>query len=249
MQKTKTVRAHKRKTATGKTVTVKQHTAKYDAAAEARKAFLADSRAGSELEALRERPTHGISVDDYKEWYHWDMIDDPQNPAALRVKESLTRKLGPEGYRAYEEKMTNSYSKKGHEKGFLGLTKELKPKSNPTWEHTTKLPRKHSAERPLDNRGAANLAGIQKKGLKVPAGFRYCDEPHSDDYDSFVAVDKRVINSLKRQIAGKRWKKIEAEDGSTHYRSPDKSVHVVVNDARAAIFYRENPIVLKKNKR
>lgn len=237
MQKTKTVRAHKRKTATGKTVTVKQHTAKYDVAAEARKAFLADSRAGSELQSLRERPTHGISADDYKEWYHWDTEDDPNNPAALRVKESLIRKMGPEGYRAYEEKMTNSYSKKGHEKGFLGLTKELKPKPNPTWEHTTKLPRKHSAERPLDNRGAANLAGITSSGLKMPKGFRYCDEGQSDDYDSFVATDKRAIGALKRQIAAKRWKSHE-NDGTTHFYSPDKTIHVVVNNDRASVFYR-----------
>lgn len=238
MQKTKTVRAHKRKTAKGKTVTVKQHTAKYDAAAEARRAFLSDSRAGSELQALRERPTtHGISAEDYQEWYHWDTEADPQNPAALRVREALVRKMGPEGYRAYEEKMTNSYSKKGHEKGFLGLEKELKPKPNPTWEHTTKLPRKHSAERPLSNRGAANLAGITNSGLKMPKGFRYCDEGQSDDYDSFVATDKRAIGALQRQIAAKRWKSHQNE-GTTHYYSPDKTIHVVVNGDRASVFYR-----------
>lgn len=237
MQKTKTVRAHKRTTATGKTVTVKQHTAKYDAAAEARKAFLADSRAGNEFQALRDRPTHGISEDDYREWYHWDTEEDPQNPAALRVKEALTRKLGAEGYKAYEEKMTNSYSKKGHEKGFLSLTKELRPKPNPTWEHTTKLPRKHSAERALSDKGTANLAGITSSGLKLSSSFRYCDDDYSDDYDSFVSTDKKSISALKRQISAKRWKSNET-DGTTHFHSPDKTVHVVVSKDRAAIFFR-----------
>lgn len=245
MQKTKTVRAHKRKTKSGKTVTVKQHTAKYDAAEAARKAFLKDSRAGSEYASIKDMPTHGISADDFKEWYHWDLDDDPNNEAALRVKEALVKKLGKKGYQDYEDKMTDSYTRRGHLSAFKKLEGMLKPKPNATYEHTTKLPRKHSAERPLSDRGAKNLEGIQGKGLKMPKGFKYNDEQHSDDYDSFVATDKRAINALKKQIAGKRWKKVEAEDGSVHFHSPDKSVHVVVNDQRAAIFYRENPVTAK----
>lgn len=248
MQKTKTVRTYKRKTKSGKTVTVKQHTAKYDAAEAARKAFLKDSRAGSEYASIKDMPMHGISADDFKEWYHWDLDDDPNNEAALRVKEALVKKLGKKGYQDYEDKMTDSYTRRGHLSAFKKLEGMLKPKPNTTYEHTTKLPRKHSAERPLSDRGAKNLEGIQGKGLKMPKGFKYNDEQHSDDYDSFVATDKRAINALKKQIAGKRWKKVEAEDGSVHFHSPDKSVHVVVNDQRAAIFYRENPVTAKPKK-
>ena len=48
MKKEKTIRSYKRKTKSGKTVTVKQHTAKYDAAEEMKKA-LAKKGAGEEL--------------------------------------------------------------------------------------------------------------------------------------------------------------------------------------------------------
>ena len=48
MKKEKTIRSYKRKTKGGKVVTVKQHTAKYDAAEEMKKA-LAKKGAGEEL--------------------------------------------------------------------------------------------------------------------------------------------------------------------------------------------------------
>jgi hypothetical protein len=73
--------------------------------------------------------------------------------------------------------------------------------------------------------------------LKLSKGFRYNDDGHSDDYDSFVATDKKDIAALKRQIASKRWKAIDV-DGTTHFHSPDKTIHVVVNKDRAAIFFR-----------
>lgn len=49
MQKEKKVRAYTRKTKSGKTVSVKAHTAKYDAAEEARKAFASKKGAGEEV--------------------------------------------------------------------------------------------------------------------------------------------------------------------------------------------------------
>jgi hypothetical protein len=127
MQKEKKVRAYTRKV-NGKTVTVKAHTAKYDAAEEARKAFAKREGAGKELEKVKIKKVApaendlGFTEADYKAWYHWDMVDDPNNPQALKVKRALTKTMGRKGYQAYEDQMSDTYSARGHMKGFKNIS-------------------------------------------------------------------------------------------------------------------------------
>ena len=127
MKKEKTVRTYQRRTKSGKMITVHEHKASYDAAEEARKAAAKKAGAGSELSkkkaAVEENPL-GFSADDYKEWYHWDMEDDPKNEAALRVEKALTKKMGKKAYNKYLEDMSNSYSARGHKKAHQALLDE-----------------------------------------------------------------------------------------------------------------------------
>lgn len=127
MKKEKTVRTYQRRTKSGKMVTVREHKASYDAAEEARKASAKKAGAGSELSkkkaAVEENPL-GFSADDYKEWYHWDMEDDPKNEAALRVEKALTKSMGKKAYNKYLEDMSNSYSARGHKKAHQALLDE-----------------------------------------------------------------------------------------------------------------------------
>ena len=127
MKKEKTVRTYQRRTKSGKMVTVREHKASYDAAEEARKAAAKKAGAGSELskkKAIKEENPLGFSEADYKEWYHWDMENDANNEAALRVEKALTKKMGKKAYNKYLEDMSNSYSARGHKKAHQSLLDE-----------------------------------------------------------------------------------------------------------------------------
>ena len=127
MKKEKTVRTYQRRTKSGKMITVHEHKASYDAAEEARKAAAKKAGAGSELskkKATMEESPLGFSADDYKEWYHWDMENDANNEAALRVEKALIKKMGKKAYNKYLEDMSNSYSARGHKKAHQALLDE-----------------------------------------------------------------------------------------------------------------------------
>ena len=211
MQKEKKVRSYTRRTKSGKTVTVKAHTAKYDAAEEMKK-MAKKAGAGSELadkklsakeqklvdQILEENngeldkeyleafypevskkvheavmkaqsakspkeksvkkvatkatksapkadaPSNAISQSDFKAWYHWDMDADPKNAAALRVKKALIAQMGRKGYNAYEKKMIDSYTSRGHNTAFTQLTKELGNTSAKSTKERTSTSRKES---------------------------------------------------------------------------------------------------------
>jgi len=137
MKKEKTIRTYQRRTKTGKVVTVKQHTAKYDAA-EALKEAAKKKGAGDELESLKEKPQTkpskevapkddalGFTADEYKAWYHWDQDADPKNKSALKVEKALKAKMGAKGYKKYFDEMSDSYSSRGHNKAFKGLSEKF----------------------------------------------------------------------------------------------------------------------------
>lgn len=149
MKKEKKVRTYQRRTKTGKLVTVKQHTAKYDAAEKA-KEMLKKKGAGDELSAKKKaKPVSSageldFSQADFKAWYHWDQENDPKNPAALKVEKALKAKMGAKGYRKYFNDMSDSYSARGHLKAYKECqscgdkggpkTKVAEPKSAKTTE-------------------------------------------------------------------------------------------------------------------
>lgn len=126
MKKEKTIKAHSRKTKSGKTVQVKQHTAKYDSADEmAKKAMLAREGAGKELakrkKAVAKPAGEEFNAEDFKAWYHWDMQDDPKNEQAKKVEKCLKKKMGTKAYNKYLDDMTESYTARGHTKAFKSL--------------------------------------------------------------------------------------------------------------------------------
>ena len=148
MKKEKTIRTYQRRTKTGKVVTVKQHTAKYDAA-EALKEAAKKKGAGDELENLKKKvkpekvkvekpaedaPDYGFTADEYKAWYHWDQDSDPKNKAALKVAKALRAQMGRAGYNKYFNEMTDKYSPRGHISAYkkLGSGSDAPTKSKGT---------------------------------------------------------------------------------------------------------------------
>lgn len=119
MEKRKTIRTYQRRTKSGKAVTVRQHTAKYDAADELKKSLQVG--AGEELSARAANHELGFSLDEYKSWYHWDAENDPENATAKKVEEILKRRMSPKKYREYYDRMTEEYSARGHKKAFESI--------------------------------------------------------------------------------------------------------------------------------
>lgn len=146
MKKEKTIKAYKRRTKTGKVVSVRGYNAKYDAADELKNSIAKKEGAGEELRNRMET-YFGFSKDDYKQWYHWDMVDDPDNQAALRAKNGLIKLMGKSAYAKYEDEQTGNYSSRGHIKSFKAINEKYvfnainkeKPsrktsKEEPAWE-------------------------------------------------------------------------------------------------------------------
>lgn len=65
-----------------------------------------------------------ISPEDFKAWYHWDTEADPKNKTALGVEKALKAKMGNKGYKEYFNKMTDSYSARGHSKAYASIEPE-----------------------------------------------------------------------------------------------------------------------------
>lgn len=173
MKKEKTVRTYQRRTKSGKMVTVREHKASYDAAEEARKAAAKKAGAGSELSkkkaAVEENPL-GFSADDYKEWYHWDMEDDPKNEAALRVEKALTKKMGKKAYNKYLEDMSNSYSARGHKKAHQALLDEYTAQQKKQDAESSKAAKDiaRSAKEKATEAKASKVKTKENKSVKAP---------------------------------------------------------------------------------
>lgn len=129
MKKEKQIKTHQRRTKGGKTVIVRAHKAKYDAAEELKKSLAKKKGAGDELESRKkqapiETPDLGFTDADFKEWYHWDQEGDPKNKAALKVEKALIAKMGKRGYNKYFDEMSDGYSARGHAKAYKSLVAE-----------------------------------------------------------------------------------------------------------------------------
>lgn len=177
MKKEKTVRTYQRRTKFGKMVTVHEHKASYDAAEEARKAAAKKSGAGSELskkKAVKEESPLGFSADDYKAWYHWDMEDDANNEAALRVEKALTKSMGKKAYNKYLEDMSNSYSARGHKKAHQSLLDEHTARQKKQDAEISKAAK--DIARGAKEKAAAAKASKAKASSKTDDSISHIDE-------------------------------------------------------------------------
>lgn len=124
MQKEKQVKSYNRKTKSGKVVTVKAHTAKYEAANavdnKAKNRVSKKKGAGMELKNNPYLATAGLNVKDFKEWYNFNDWDSPQNtwPESVQIADKHIRaKLGSEeAYNKYCDKIDSDWKEGGYVK-------------------------------------------------------------------------------------------------------------------------------------
>ena len=173
MKKEKQIKTHQRRTKGGKTVIVRAHKAKYDAAEELKK-MSKKKGAGDELESRKSKvedvsPDLGFTDAEYKEWYHWDQEGDPKNKTALKVEKALIAKMGKRAYNKYFNDLSDSYSARGHSKAFKSLVAEH------TETPTPKAPKATKAKEVSDSPGtlsaeAKKASDFYHKHLKKKLG-------------------------------------------------------------------------------
>lgn len=130
MQAEKKVKSYTRRTKSGKTVTVKAHTAKYEAAD--KKDAAKKKGAGKELEDKKKTSIVGkpesetpFTKDEFKEWY-----EGTGSAADKKVAKALRKQLGRSGYRKFEDEAIDNYTPRGHSKMFKRVSDGLKSSSS-----------------------------------------------------------------------------------------------------------------------
>lgn len=69
-------------------------------------------------------PSHGISQAEFKKWYHWDYDNDRNNKEAKAVASKLRKQMGAKAYNKYFNEISDSYSARGHNKAYKGLSEK-----------------------------------------------------------------------------------------------------------------------------
>ena len=236
MKKEKQVKTYQRKTKSGKTTTVKAHTAKYDAADMAKEA-LKKAGAGKEFEKKKANKidvSSEISPEDFKAWYHWDTDDDPKNEGALKAEKQLKKKLGTKGYKEFFDKATDSYSARGHNKAFKEVCSEKGSKvdaKTPKTEKSSNKPkgakgrvtdedRKEQAEfeanynKPQKSMGKSakadgDMSKVKDSSGKTPSTSKLKKGASTSNKETEILEEFSVKDSIK---AAKRLKKSYKQD-------------------------------------
>lgn len=126
MKKEKQIKSYTRRTKSGKTVTVRAHSAKYDAADDLVKSLLKKKGSGKEFELAVDtkgvdklvnemadsgRLTVPVSKEEFRAWYH-----EPDSVAGKAAGKKLRSVLGSKEYKKLDETASSGYSTKGHSK-------------------------------------------------------------------------------------------------------------------------------------
>ena len=231
MQKEKSVKSYTRRTKSGKTVVVHAYKAKYDAAEEIRKALAKKEGAGKELANRKkqvEQPIPdnelGFSAEEFKAWYHWDMVDDPKNKAALKVEKALKKSMGVKAYNKFLDDMTDGYSARGHNKAFKGLESSLSSqgKETSTKETTTKRAAAEN-DKSKNSKKDALLTHYDQfnrkyEGKRVGKAFTLSDD--GGTYDAQFVTDGKgrygvVVKDREDGVNGKYYVALESQEEPT----------------------------------
>lgn len=224
MKKEKQVRSYKRRTKSGKTVTVKAHTVKYEAADEKAKEVSKKSGAGKELEERKKKPVHlEIPFDKEEEKKVLDEVkgEEKKPKSEKPAEKKTTKKVRPVG------------------SGTNGPTPKKKSEANTTKaatktiaKPTTSEPAFTAAEFKEWYRGTGSE--VDKKVAKAlraqlgRAGYRKLEDEAIDNYSSrgHLSMFKRVgggssASTSSKPSTGTSVKKVATKKT----KSPDLSTH------------------------
>lgn len=201
MKKEKTVKTHTRKTKSGKTVTVKQHTAKYDAAEQA-KDIVKKAGAGAELERVKKAKMQedpykdfGFTAEEFAEWY-----EGTGSAADKKVEKALRKALGRKAYDELNDVAAEGYKKGGAAKFFTKEVGVVKPAAKETPTPKEPKAKKTKEETPV----VKEKTPRGKKSDKVHAsGITEEDWDHYQNDGSDQKIVSRVERALKKYLGAK----------------------------------------------
>lgn len=224
MKKEKTVKTHTRKTKSGKTVTVKQHTAKYDAAEQA-KEIVKKAGAGAELEKVKKAKMQedpykdfDFTAEEFAEWY-----EGTGSKADKKVEKALRKALGRKAYDELNDAAAESYKKGGADRFFTKEVSVAKPMTQETPAPKEPKTKKVKEETPAVKEKTPKSK--KKGGSREELLLEYGEMPKylkqyggtQEDWASWMEGDSvaggsyekmdKVADKVLRVKYGKEWKK------------------------------------------
>lgn len=198
MKKIKTVKSYQRKTKSGKVITVKQHTAGYEAA----QGLQMGKAPGKELEAIKSKKTslhEEISPKDFEHWYH---LDHGKDEAVARVEKVLKSQMGEQGYKKLVKSIEKTYSDKGHKEAFKAydVARKLQKKESPGWkspEHREKAVKEDKKKESKPEAPRLKSSEHREKASRPRGIFSKSLIPYEDVPDHITKVVKEWDSSRK----------------------------------------------------
>ena len=228
MKKEKTIRTYQRRTKSGKVVTVKQHTAKYDAAEKAKEAAKKKG-AGSELEDIKKKKVSDIdeSILNSKEWGEFEnnfeegWTGDSEVPtlANLAHHRQVAAATAHELAKKYKNQ-DEFYNQKGSasimNKLYAKMAKKLFPKDKVWYGNESENPnfwKEKDAAKKQKSPKVSESAATKSSSPKSSSGNESFTR---DDFKEWYRgtgseADKRVAKILKKQLGRSGYKKLEDE--------------------------------------
>lgn len=240
MKKEKTVKTYKRRTKTGKVVTVRQHTAKYDAADKAKKSTKKKKGAGSELkEKFKKFIAKLMDKELPEDKVEKEGIEDEKPKKKEKIRPVGTGTNGPEPKKSKEKELTGTEALKKRNSKTASKTKETSAKRGEVKTPIAKSPKKAKSE--ASSTGSKDLKSQVKKlveGLKGSSMTTY-NKParvisRKDGSVETNALDVSMWESL-RKAGWKNIDKVTVVGGSSNYVSPDGKYHAVVGMNKTTI--------------
>lgn len=197
MKKEKKIKAHTRRTKSGKTITVKAHTAKYDAAEELKKAAKKKG-AGDELASLKTPNSyeqHGFTKEEFAEWY-----EGTGSEADKKVSKALRKAMGSKAYNDLSDSAADSYKAGGADSFFKKGIKKMQAVTNSSAksggnEVSSDLVKKYAHHEDISVKEARSELSTMsnKEFMKTKAHFDKQPVPKSS-----AAVEREAERSLSK---------------------------------------------------
>lgn len=198
MKKEKQIKSYTRRTKSGKTVTVRAHSAKYDAADDLVKSLLKKKGSGKEFELavdtkgvdklVNEMADSGrlivpVSKEEFRAWYH-----EPDSIAGKAAGKKLRSVLGSKEYKKLDETASSGYSTKGHSKLYGTLDGIINSEAN--------VPKR------LDARGKSGKSAKPAEKATSDKGILYSRGENTGD--SFITAAQQLARSDSKGRSNKK---------------------------------------------
>lgn len=214
MKKEKQIKSYTRRTKSGKTVTVRAHSAKYDSADDLVKSLLKKKGSGKEFELavdtkgvdklVNEMADSGrlivpVSKEEFRAWYH-----EPDSIAGKAAGKKLRSVLGSKEYKKLDETASSGYSTKGHSKLYGTLDGIINSEANVSKRLDARGKSGKSAK-PAEKKATSEIG---RKPVYSPleevrlskAGYRIGKDGESL-YKGNRKLDKNQVADLRRMLS------------------------------------------------